>query len=324
MEPRQHHTASPIPSELLAAARRYHLGTASAEDGERLAHAGWQALGGGSNNGVYAFRHEGQPLVLKCFRVDERDRAGREWRALELLQARGGTFHPRPVAYAPHHTGPVVVMARIAGRPVRGQPLSPAQLHALVELRRACYAITPSTTAVALPPVVGNVAKETARLEAAREALRAAPAQDALAPQLAGTIDTWLAGPDPARLAQPAPPVFSAGDGNLANYLWDGRHLWRTDYEYSGWSDRAVDLADLVEHDGSRATPDDAWTGFVGAFDLSPAERARFQAARRLWAVFWAMLFWSRGGHDPASPLHAKLLAQLPRAWRLLAAPSPS
>jgi thiamine kinase-like enzyme len=114
-----------------------------------------------------------------------------------------------------------------------------------------------------------------------------------------------------------APAVFSAGDGNLANYLWDGLRLRRLDFEYSGWSDRAVDLADLVEHDGSRATPDDEWDAVVEGFALPPPEQARFAAARRLWALFWTVLLWGRAGPDP--PDQDRLAAQLTRAARLLA-----
>jgi hypothetical protein len=43
-------------------------------------------------------------------------------------------------------------------------------------------------------------------------------------------------------------PVFGSGDGNLANYLWDGTRVRLVDFEYSGVSDRAFELAEATEH----------------------------------------------------------------------------
>jgi Ser/Thr protein kinase RdoA (MazF antagonist) len=291
----------------LAAARAGGAGPAA---------AGLRALTGGNNNGVYAFRHGRRRLVLKCYRRDERDRAGREWRALRLLEAGGAAFHPRPLVYDPDGAAPAVVMAFVPGRSLRGERLTPARLRALADLHRACYAITPGSSGADLPLVIGNAPAFVGRVLGARAALAAAG--DAPGRVLAGLIDAWAAGPDPALLREPGPPVFSAGDGNLANYLWTGRRLRRIDYEYSGWSDRAVDLADLVEHDGSRSVPDATWEAFVAAFDLGAAERRRYAAAARLWALFWGVLHWRAGAHLPGSAAHQKLRRQVPRAQRLL------
>ncbi len=43
-------------------------------------------------------------------------------------------------------------------------------------------------------------------------------------------------------------PVFGQGDANLANFLWDGERVRMVDFEDSGLSDRAFELAVLVEH----------------------------------------------------------------------------
>jgi hypothetical protein len=311
-------------TELAQVVRRVHQAVATPADRRRLEALGWRALPGGMNNVVYALQDSessggsGSPLVFKCYRVDGRDRAGREWRALRVLAAHGGGLAPRPVAYDPDGACPVIVMALVPGEPLRGRPLTPDRLRALAELRRHLYNLTPESEAasrIALPPVVGSVAAIAARVRAAHPALRASA--DAPARELAGLVASWTAGPDPGLLAAPAPAVFSAGDGNLANYLWDGRRLRRLDFEYSGWSDRAVDLADLVEHDGSRATPDDAWGAVVEGFALSLPEQARFAAARRLWALFWAVLLCGRAGPNP--PDQGRFAAQLTRAARLLA-----
>ena len=109
----------------------------------------------------------------------------------------------------------------------------------------------------------------------------------------------WQSGPDPVLLRVPAPPVFSRGDPNLANCLWDGTRLRIVDFEYAGLSDRAFDLADLIEHPQSRATPDRAWTQFIGLFSLPAWELERLQAARRLLGLFWLCKFRAFGAEDP-------------------------
>ncbi len=123
-------------------------------------------------------------------------------------------------------------------------------------------------------------------------------------------LQAWLAGPEPARLARPTPPTFSAGDANLSNFLWDGVHLRVVDFACSGWGDIAYDLADLIEHDQSRGTPDDAWRTVTAACALTAPEHARLAMARRLMALSWLCRFWPR---DPSSPLGAKFVAQLGR-----------
>jgi thiamine kinase-like enzyme len=73
------------------------------------------------------------------------------------------------------------------------------------------------------------------------------------------------------------------------------------DFEHAGWRDRAVELADLVEHAQARNTPTASWAWFVGRFDLEEHERARYQAARRLFAFFWLTLLQPQPGRKPAS-----------------------
>ncbi|MFI6819008.1 phosphotransferase family protein [Nonomuraea sp. NPDC050328] len=56
----------------------------------------------------------------------------------------------------------------------------------------------------------------------------------------------WLA----EDLPEPGEPVFGPGDGNLADVLWDGSRIRLLDFEESGRSDRAYELASIVEHLG--------------------------------------------------------------------------
>jgi Ser/Thr protein kinase RdoA (MazF antagonist) len=104
-------------------------------------------------------------------------------------------------------------------------------------------------------------------------------------------------------------------DPSPANYLWDGRRVVLVDFEDAGWRDRAVELADLVEHAQSRNTPAAAWGRVLDRLGLDGRERARHRAARRLFGLFW--LFWLTLLDRPGADLSPA--AQLERVGGLLA-----
>jgi thiamine kinase-like enzyme len=101
--------------------------------------------------------------------------------------------------------------------------------------------------------------------------------------------------------------------------LWDGTEVRIVDFEDSGPSDRAFELADLVEH--ISAWPDASLPADVvlGSFGLTAAKQVRVREYRRLCALFWlVMLLPGRPGHDrnPAGTLErqaARLLLPLGR-----------
>ncbi len=134
----------------------------------------------------------------------------------------------------------------------------------------------------------------------------------------------WQAGADwfrggPLDRLDAGDPVLGQGDSNLANFLWDGTEVRIVDFEDSGPSDRAFELADLVEH--ISAWPDASLPADVvlGSFGLTAAKQVRVREYRRLCALFWlVMLLPGRPGHDrnPAGTLErqaARLLLPLGR-----------
>lgn len=66
---------------------------------------------------------------------------------------------------------------------------------------------------------------------------------------------------DAELLAQPAARVYSRGDANLLNWLHDWRVHYVADFEFSGFSDIAIDAADHIEQIGARFIPDEVWAG---------------------------------------------------------------
>ena len=89
--------------------------------------------------------------------------------------------------------------------------------------------------------------------------------------------------------------VFGQGDANLANFLWDGELVRIVDFEDSGISDRAFELAVLVEHLSAWSDAGLAGERFTAAFDLTRAERSRLADWRGLAALYWLLPAAGRG-----------------------------
>ena len=302
----------------IEAVRRYQRGETSSEDIRRVEAIGLRRLGGGRNNSLFALEPGGEALCLKLYRVDKRQRDQREWLALRWLSSHGHHFAPRPIDYYADTRAPAIVMEFIDGDWLGEQKLSRVQLAGLVEAHQQLYRVTPDCPGAQFQPAIGSPRVMVPRVQAGEWG--GDPANgDALAQEAYGLWERWRKGDDPALLLEPAPQVFSRGDPNLANCCWSRGRLRIVDFEYSGWSDRAFDLADLVEHVQSRVTPEEEWVWFVEQFGLSGREQQRFRAARRLSALFWLMKMWAQRVPEPTNREDARLVSQLRRANSLCA-----
>src|SRR5215472_2575647 len=90
-----------------------------------------------------------------------------------------------------------------------------------------------------------------------------------------------------AEPAEPLTPVFGQGDGYPGNFLWDGARVRVVDFEDSGRSDRAFELACLTEHIGMWLEAGVDADGLLARFDLTAIESARVLFFRRGFAIFW-------------------------------------
>ncbi|MCH6160188.1 phosphotransferase family protein [Streptomyces marispadix] len=214
--------------------------------------------------------------------------AEREWRALELLAEHAPGLAPEPLAYEPAAGAPVIRMSRLPGAPLLGQPLDEAAVHALTAAVRALHSALP-------PPVLAAVPRRPVLVRALRARIRSwtplvrVPANG----QTRAALDLglrWLAGSDLDEAAPDVPQVFGTGDGNLANYLWDGSDVRIVDFEDSGRSDRAFELAEITEHVGSWIDGPLDVAAFLRGFALTAAEAARLRKCRRLLALVWLFL----------------------------------
>jgi Ser/Thr protein kinase RdoA (MazF antagonist) len=250
-------------------------------------------------------------VVIKRFVQYGRGEPAREWRALVLLAEHAPGLAPEPLWADLDAEQPVVEMSLLPGTPLGGAPLTPEQESALVRALGQLWQSVPADRVMAVSGEYGN---EAQLIHAVSELMRGAPDMggDPLvrAAYAAGT--DWLTWAvtvvgDPAGRQ----PVLGQGDANLANFLWDGERVRMVDFEDSGLSDRAFELAVLVEHIS-------AWLGaglrgdqFAAAFDLTHAERARLERCRRLAALHWLLLLRPGGAaSDRNAPGTLRLQAE--------------
>ncbi|MDI5970000.1 aminoglycoside phosphotransferase family protein [Streptomyces sp. SL13] len=211
----------------------------------------------------------GPDHVVKHFGPGERDGYERELRALTLLAEHAPGLAPRPLpdvarpAHAPRSAAartaapspdgpgttssgrcpPPLRMTRVPGAPLRGTRVDGR--------RTAALAAAVGTLHDAVPPeALARVPLRPDGQDFVRARLRAwsrngPGGDDPLVAEAARAGLAWLAHAD---LAPPPHPVFGPGDGNLANYLWDGSRVRVVDFESSGRSDRAYELAEITEH----------------------------------------------------------------------------
>lgn len=274
-----------------------------------------QRLAGGMNNAVYRVQLASQPVCVKLYKIDERCRTAREWQALCFLAECGLEIAPQPLYFSPDPELPAVVMELVPGASLSDHQPGARELAALAETLKQFYALTPKV--VAYPhTVIGTPIVLMQRVESWLTQL-VDRADDPLVKQTLAVVAQWDSEADRTILAQPAPLVFSRGDPNLANCLWDGQRVRCVDLEYSGWSDVAFDLAELIEAQPSRHTGDQTWERFLDSFELrEPAAQRRLDAARRLCTVFWISLLWRRW--ERGEPVAHELAGQLRRAQQRL------
>jgi aminoglycoside phosphotransferase (APT) family kinase protein len=239
--------------------------------------------------------------VIKRFRGEHREQAEREWRALTLLATYAPGLAPEPWEADLEAPEPTVVMSRLSGEPLRGRALDDGQIKALTATLSRLYGAVPpdALAAVSLRPwhqqdVIAHIRSWTPQAQA--------QASDEVSRAMNSGL-AWLADSGMETAGQPdVPRVFGPGDGNLANYLWDGSEVRVVDFEDSGVSDRAFELAEITEHVASWVDqPLDVET-FLEQFELTVAESVRLKDCRRLLALVWLFLLSFDKGDKPRNP----------------------
>jgi len=242
----------------------------------------------------------GRGVVVKRFRSWDRREPAREWIALTLLAEFAPGLAATPVRADLIANPPVVEMSWLPGVPLGDAPLSAAQAEALALALGRLWNAVPRARLTDLGGPGLNVAQLARRVTGMLAACHTTDDR-ALVRRAREAGAGWFSSGAADRL-DGADMVLGQGDCNLANFLWDGTQVRLVDFEDSGPSDRAFELAVLVEHIS-------AWSGaglsadaFLARFDLTVAERAKVREYRRLAALFWLMMLLPGGPAQHRNP----------------------
>lgn len=240
-------------------------------------------------------------VVVKRFRSCARGEPQREWQALRMLARYAPGLAPAPV-HATLDTEPaVVVMSRLPGEAMGTRPLTAGQVAAVAASIGHLHRAVPPGVLDAAEPMPFGPPAAVARVRAMAAA--AGIPDDPAARRALRCASTWLdQGQAERAAARGGTPVFGHGDANLANYLHDGGTVRLVDFEDSGRSDRAWELAIFTEHlsvHGPGQVPAEL---ALGHFDTAAAERARIRDYRRLLATFWLLMLLPGGPSHQRNP----------------------
>ncbi len=302
---------------------------------------------GGFNNALYRAEVDGQCYAVKLCVADERRRAAREYGALRLLHAAGLDLAPQPLWLDESCTifpFPTVVYRWLPGRPL-DSPLTSRQLAAFLEGYQHIHALRERDYAqIGLPDAWFHWLDFEPYLAELRDFLNeyetwlatTEPDGRDLRDRLSRLVDDCAetlttADVDPSR--ESVPLCLCRVDPNLSNGVWgeDGRLRW-VDWEYSGWGDPALDLAELRWHAAlagqreaqtwlranyRRPEDDPAFEERLAVWDCLLATRWPFLVLRVLWSVYNGpdRLRLTRPDLDPAD-LRARLARFVERAER--------
>ncbi len=232
----------------------------------------------------------GETEVRKEFVADHEAQAEREWACLTLLAEHAPGLAPRPIR---REAGarPVIVMERLPGAHLAPRPLTTDQTRALGSALRRLYDVPLGAVREAGIGPRRYGAREHVRVMRdwlASEVDLGKCRDPALVGEALAAARAYVADPP---LPEPRETALGIADLNPPNVMWDGRVVRLLDFEDGGLSDPAYELADHVEHLGSRLPGVYDPDALATAVGLDDEDRERMVAYRPLWAAFWlAML----------------------------------
>jgi len=276
-----------------------------------------QRVRGGFNNALYRVEAGGQHYAFKLCVADECRRAAREYAALRLLDEAGLDIAPQPLWLDDSCT--IVLFPAVAYRWLPGQPLSPSptaqQLACLLDSFQRLHALQPGDFEdhdlpdawahwfdfeVYLAELCDFLAKYGSWL--ADTGAEGRDLHDRLARLVDGCAEAVrTTAVNPGR--ESVPLHLCRVDPNLKNAVWsgDGRLRW-VDWEFSGWGDPALDLAELRWHAASselseaqqtwlrdnyrRPVGDRSFDERLAVWDRLRATRWPFLILRWLWSEY--------------------------------------
>ena len=199
------------------------------------------------NNRLYRATGAEADWVVKFAIRDERDRVRREFNSLTLLERLGARVAPQPIFCDPDsYAQPVVVQTWVTGTAVWSPPDDDASWLKILQAYRQVHQITPELAeqhGIRPGPLLGPFApdEQVARLS---EYARQIP-PDGQSARLA----ELMAALQRARFPHlPQTRCWAHGDPNVRNILLTANGARLVDWEYSGITDPANEIAKLMSH----------------------------------------------------------------------------
>lgn len=220
---------------------------------------GWQIspVQGGRNGRVFRATHDQADLAVKFTARDQHDRAGREYQALQALAEAGLDIAARPLLLdRDRHPIPVVVMTWLDGMVADEPPTSEDAWRRLVEHLITVHTLTPATTAVQFQEATLSMRSPEDGIARIHQEIAVIPSADR--PRaLQVLMERFEAAAFPAW--PPVPSALRRGDPNIRNFVQRPGPWASVDWEYSGWSDPAFEVAELTTHVAYLDVPAERW-----------------------------------------------------------------
>jgi aminoglycoside phosphotransferase len=233
-------------------------------------------------------------IVRKRYTSWDDGQADREWRGLTVLARLAPDLAPRPIRRETENGAPVLVMSRLPGEPLGGEPVTATQTRALAKALRRLFSapVEPDIPDRAYNP---SVMRTLVRTWAEEDHDLSGCLQPELTREALDHAREWVHRAAGQQHDAVVDPVLALGDGNLANLVWDGRLCRLVDFEEFGRSDLTYELADIAEHVSSRLDGLLDVPALVAPLGLTAAQQTRFKAHRQLLATFWFFMLLPGG-----------------------------
>jgi Ser/Thr protein kinase RdoA (MazF antagonist) len=242
------------------------------------------------SKGTHEVRIDPGRVVVKRFRSWSRSEPVREWTALTLLAEFAPGLAPVPVSADLSGDPPTLTMSWLPGTELGTAPVTPGQARALAGALDRLWRSVPSMEREFPPAVTPNPVSFTGQV---REMAAAGPVpgDDPVVARAHATAVAWLDRGAAERHSNAGHrAVLGHGDPCLANFLWHAGQVRLVDFEDSGPSDRAFELAILTEHITAWSDASLDANEFLSLFGLTRAEAVRVHDFRRLAALFWLIM----------------------------------
>lgn len=255
---------------------------------------GWRVarVTSGWNNLIYRATNSEFDYAVKFTRRDNRDRAGREFKALTALRDIGLNIAPAPVLLEQNrYRLPVVVQSWLEGRVRVEPPANDDEWLCLLQHYATLNRVTPQMVRQDLTTAVVTMRTADEGKERVRQ-------QCALLPDEALSVEVkeLIARLEVTRFEdwQPPPIALCRVDPNITNFICRENAWASVDWENAGWGDAAFEIADLIVHPAYMDVPADRWAWVIEQYCRLmkvPEMAQRIHVYYQIMLVWWVVRF---------------------------------